>query len=312
MTTCELLEVVRIGQVEARQTGTEWLIEGLWLTGATGIIGGQPKLWKSWTCLELACAVSSGVACLGRFAVKSGGPALVFMAEDDAPDVRKRVDGICRFRGIDMATLDLHLITNPRLLLDDEVDLGKLRRTIAQVRPKLLVLDPLVRIHRGNENDSRDIALLLGSLRELQREYGCAIMLAHHAGKRGHGRPGQGLRGSSDLHAFGSSNLYLSHRDGDVQIDVEHRAAAATGPYLVRLVDAGGTHLELVEPGAGASPPPQIEARILEHLEREDRPVGRDDLRRALQVNNHRLGKALALLRENGQVTATAGAFTLT
>lgn len=311
MNTGELLPIVRIGQVEARAAGTEWLIEGLWLAGAAGIIGGQPKLWKSWTCLELAVAVSSGMPCLAAFTVKDAGPALVYMAEDDAPDVKKRVDGICRYRSIDVTTLDLTLITSSRLYLDDDADRDKLRRTIAHVRPKLLVLDPLVRIHRGNENDSRDIALLLGFLRELQREYGCAIVLAHHASKRGHGRPGQGLRGSSDLHAFGTSNLYLSHQGDAVEIATEHRAAAATGPYLVRLIDEGGTHLEIVESGAASPAAPLLENRVLEQLAHEPQPVSRSDLRRTLQVNNQRLGKALTALREGGHVTATRDGFAL-
>lgn len=306
----DLLPTVRIGQVEARVAGTEWLIEGLWLAGATGIIGGQPKLWKSWLCLEMAVSVASGVACLGRFAVTGGGPALVFMAEDDPPDVKKRVDGICAHRSLDVNTLDLTLITSTRLYLDDEADRDKLRRTIEHVRPKLLVLDPLVRLHRGNENDSRDIATLLGFLRELQRQYGCAIVLAHHANKRGHSRPGQGLRGSSDLHAFGSSNLYLSHRDDAVEINVEHRAAASTGPYFIRLVDDGGTHLQLAAAGTAADEP-SLEERILDHISRADDPVARADLRGALRINNHRLGKALADLLANGQIVATSDGLAL-
>jgi hypothetical protein len=299
----DCLPTKRIGEVEPRAEGTEWLIESLWLSEAAGIIGGQPKLWKSWFCLDMAVSVASGTPCLGHFAVKSTGPSLVFMAEDDPPDVRKRVDGICASRGLDVQALDLTLITSTRLHLDDDADRGQLRCTIEKFRPKLLVLDPLVRLHRGNENDSRDVSALLGFLRELQRQYNCAIVLAHHASKRSHGRPGQGLRGSSDLHAFGSSNLYLSHQGDSVEINVEHRSAAAPGPYFVRLVDEGGTHLQLAEPGRTEAP--SIEDRILSHLEDAGLPLSRADLRGALRVNNHRLGKALATLVGGGQVVAT-------
>jgi RecA-family ATPase len=306
MTNENLLPVMRIGQVAARAADAEWMIESLWMSEAVGIIGGQPKLWKSWMCLDMAVSVSSGTACLGRFQVRRTGPTLVFMAEDEQHEVRRRVDCICESRGLDVNALDLHLITSPRLYLDDADDRDKLRRTIEQVRPKMLLLDPLVRIHRGNENDSRDIAAILGFLRELQRQYGCAVVLAHHASKRGgHGRPGQGLRGSSDLHAFGSSNLYLSHRDGDVEITVEHRAAASTGPYLMRLVDDGGTHLKVVEAAAGAKNQPTLEEQILDHLEDAPLPVVRGDLRATLRVNNHRLGKALISLLDSGQVVST-------
>lgn len=303
------LPIQRIGQVDARQVENEWLIEELWLADAAGIIGGQPKLGKSWLCLDMAVSVASGTPCLGQFAIKSPGPTLVFMAEDDPPDVRKRVDGICTSRGLKVDALDLTLITSTRLFLDDENDRDKLRRTIDHIRPKMLLLDPLVRIHRGNENDSREIAVLLGFLRELQRQYGCAVVLAHHASKRSHGRPGQGLRGSSDLHAFGNSNLYLSHRDDCVEINIEHRAAASTGPYFARLIDEGGTHLKIIEPKVIATNAPSLDKRILELLAREEQPVARADLRAKLRINNQRLGQTLTTLVATGQVVSAPNGF---
>ena len=42
--------------------------------------------------------------------------------------------------------------------------------------------------------------MLLGFLREIQRTCELSIALVHHAGKKHHGRAGQSLRGSSDLH----------------------------------------------------------------------------------------------------------------
>jgi hypothetical protein len=70
---------------------------------------------------------------------------------------------------------------------------------------------------------------LLAFLRELQRRHAVAVVLVHHA-RKGAGtiRAGQALRGSSEFHAWGDSNLYL-RRDSDdrIRLTVEHRAAAA-------------------------------------------------------------------------------------
>lgn len=305
------LPIKRIGQIDARQAQCEWLIEGLWLADAAGIIGGQSKLGKSWLCLDMAVSVASGTACLGQFAVKSSGPTLAFMAEDDPPDVRKRVNGICASRGLDVESLDLSLITSASLYLDDEGDRDKLRRTLGQVQPKMLLLDPLVRIHRGNENDARDIAAILGFLREIQREYSCAVVLAHHANKRSHGRPGQGLRGSSDLHAFGDSNLYLSHKDDCVEINIEHRAAASTGPHFVRLVDAGGgTHLQMMTPKTTVKTL-SLEERVIDYLASVKGPVIRSALRAELRVNNHRLGQVLTTLLANDKIVTSASGLSI-
>jgi len=56
---------------------TPWLIDQLWTAPAVGIIGGNPKSYKTWLALEMAVAVASGSACLDSFAVPSAGPVLL-------------------------------------------------------------------------------------------------------------------------------------------------------------------------------------------------------------------------------------------
>ena len=55
-----------------------------------------------------------------------------------------------------------------------------------QLRPRLLILDPLIRLHRLEENAAPQIAALLSYLRELQREFHLAVLLVHHARKDSH------------------------------------------------------------------------------------------------------------------------------
>jgi RecA-family ATPase len=66
------------------------------------------------------------------------------------------------------------------------------------LQPRLLVLDPFVRLHRIDENASGEVAPLLAYLRELQRRHGVAVVVVHHA-KKGAGRirAGQALAGKS-------------------------------------------------------------------------------------------------------------------
>ena len=63
--------------------------------------------------------------------------------------------------------------------------------------PRLLILDPFVRLHRIDENASGEVAPLLAYLRELQRRHGLAVLVVHHAKGAGRARAGQALRGSS-------------------------------------------------------------------------------------------------------------------
>lgn len=307
------LPLCRVGDIVPRQAA-KWLVESLWLEGGAGLIGGQPKACKTWLGLELAVSVASGTPCFGRFAVAAAGSALVYLAEDREEEVRERVEGICASRGLDIGRLDLSVITAPVLRLDDEVDRQRLWRAIERVGPRLLLLDPLVRLHRLDENNSRDIAGLLGFLRETQRRFDVAVVLTHHASKRSRSRPGQGLRGSSDLHAFGDSNLYLACEDGgELVLTVEHRSAAAIAPLRLKLAGEAPVHLQVLatstSPGEAAKPP--LEDRILQHLEERGQPAARGDLRAALRTNNQRFGHALAKLLAQGRVVATPAGITL-
>ena len=70
------------------------------------------------------------------------GPALVYLAEDALPVVRERVAGMARHRGLDLAGVDVHVITAPVLRLDREPDRTRLLEAARRLRPRLLLLDP--------------------------------------------------------------------------------------------------------------------------------------------------------------------------
>jgi RecA-family ATPase len=185
-----------------------WLVEGLWGSEAVGIIGGEPKCGKSFLALDLAVAVAAGVPCLRRFPARQKGPVLLYAAEDAATIVRLRLEGITHAADVEFESLDVHVITTPTLRLDRNEHCHALRATMANLRPKLLVLDPFVRLHAIDENAAGEVAPLLGFLRSLQRDFHTAVALVHHARKgAAHERGGQALRGSSELHAWGDSNL---------------------------------------------------------------------------------------------------------
>ncbi len=295
----------RVGSLDANY-GTNWLIESLWLENAAGIIGGQPKCCKSWLGLDMAVSVASGTPCLGRFAVSTSGPTLVYLAEDSIEEVKKRVHCICNSRKLYIHSLDLVVITAPTLRLDSEWDQKKLLATVERISPKLLLLDPLVRLHRLDENNARDIAGLLGFLREIQRKAKCAVVLTHHASKRTCVRPGQGLRGTSDLHAFGDSNLYLSRDTEDaLELISEHRSAKAPPSLRLKLVDIeNATHLTVIE-NATPVAAPALDQRILDHLSDSNGPVQRNLLRSVLRANNQRFGQSLTALLASGKIITT-------
>ena len=180
--------------LEQRPLTQQWLVAGLWGRQAVGIIGGEPKCGKSFLALDLAVAVAAGVPCLRRFETDQPGPVLMFAAEDAGHIVRTRLQGIARAADADFASLDIAVIDVPVVRLDHRNDRQRLEHTVQRIRPRLVLLDPLVRLHGVDENAVAEIAPILGFLRDLQRRFETAEQLAHLAVEVGEARGGMGQR----------------------------------------------------------------------------------------------------------------------
>jgi len=300
-----------------RKEEHRWLVAGLWGEQAVGIVGGEPKCCKSFLALDIAVSVAAGAPCLRRFAVPQAGRVLLYAAEDALHIVRRRLDGICEAAGVALADLDIQVITAPTVRLDLDSDRRSLAETVERLRPRLLILDPFVRLHRIDENASGEVAPLLAYLRELQRRHGTAVLVVHHARKSaGNTRAGQALRGSSEFHAWGDSNLYL-RRDGDgdqLALSVEHRAAPPIGPLAVALTQRGqALALEVTERSAAqTSPESKLDERIIAALGDADSAVPFADLRAAIRVRAATLYARLAALTDTGRVAKTDTGYRLT
>lgn len=294
---------IRLAKIAAPVDAEPWLVRSLWPLAAVGLLAGPPKVTKTWLALDMAISIASGTPCLGRFDVSKPGPVLLYLAEDSLASVRVRVEGICRHRGLDLAQADLHFITTPALRLDRDDHKQRLFATVELIRPRLLLLDPLVRIHACDENDAGAVSALLATLRQLQRAHDVAILLVHHTRKNGRGPQGYALRGSGDLYAWGDAYAYLTRRDRALRLSLEHRSHPPSEPVTLSLVseaDGSCTRLELAAPSSPTTEAP-LEDLVLGKLSTQS-PVRRTHLRARLKVNNQRLGLALDKLLAEGRV----------
>ena len=292
-------------ELEDRPRHQHWLIETLWGREAVGIIGGEPKCGKSFLALDLAVAVASGVPCLRHFPAAQPGPVLMYAAEDAGHIVRTRLEGIARAAATPFHHLDIAVIDVPSLRLDHHSDRQRLLDTVERLTPRLLVLDPLVRLHRVDENAVADIAPILAFLRTLQRQFNTAVVLVHHARKSAAARPGQALRGSSELHAWGDSNLYLRRRKGQIVMTVEHRAAASLNDIELELADDGqGAALRMRQHTAHDDAPhtetPQ--QRIVQVLVDAEKPLSQRQIRERAATRHATVATILATLVREGRV----------
>jgi hypothetical protein len=247
-----------------------------------------------------------GYSCLGRYAVPEPGPVLVYLAEDALPVVRERVQGMARHRGVEQHAVDVHVITAPTLRLDGEPHCSRLFETARRLRPRLLLLDPLVRLHSRDENNAGEVAGLLAYFRSLQRRLDLSVILVHHTRKNAAGgvAAGQGLRGSSDLHAFGDSNLYLRRSRERLVLTTEHRAAPACPSIYLELVASNADTIHLEDRRRPAEQRGNLQQQVLALLDANP-TLTRAKLRDALAVKNARLGEAIEALERAGRIQRT-------
>ena len=249
-----------------------WLVTDLWSEEAVGIVGGEPKCCKSFLALDLAVAVAAGVPCLRRYAVPHSGRVLLYAAEDALATVRRRLEGIAAAAGVELADLDIQVITAPTLRLDLDADRRSLALTVAKLQPRLLILDPFVRLHRIDENASE--------------------------------RAGQALRGSSEFHAWGDSNLYLRREGDTLTLTVEHRAAPSQKPMRIELVEAAeALALQVADRSEPATPAPSsLDERIASALADAASPLPFGELRSKCRVRSATLYERLAALTATGRI----------
>lgn len=309
----EPFPLVRIADVPD-EGPVRWLVRDIWLAEGVGIIGGEPKSFKSFFAVQLATCVAAGRPMFGRFEVTQG-RVLMFNAEDRAPMTRSRVAKMCRALDVDIASLDFHLIDVPAIRLDDEKQMARLQSTVAALKPALLVLDPLRDLHGLDENDAQVVSALLAPLRVLQREHHCCVVIVHHMAKATETarRPGQRLRGSSALHGWVDSGLYLTHKDGAIMVNAEHRAAPSPDAFAFTVENSptmnGGEALWLE--AHGIDPDEQEEKRervselenaIIALLQQATEPLTAKDIRQGTKRRHELVMEAIQLLIEQRTV----------
>lgn len=304
----EPLFVRHIAEVKPQPPEQQWLVEQLWLATGVGILGGAPKVCKTYLAAELSVAVATGTRALGRFAAPLPGPVLFYGAEDSTAALRTRFEGLAAVRCVEIKQMPLYLIDTPLLMLDRQDDLDRLRGSIERFRPRLLVLDPFVRLTAIDENSAAEVSAVLASLRTLQRNYQLAVLVVHHARKSPASHPNQALRGSSDFAAWSDSNLYLSRKAKRLSLYVEHRSAPSPDPLQLRLKQEPAPHLVVIDEHPSASGNETagsdllLQSEILQSLCSTNRPMPTVELAQLLHKRKADVVQALHEMLARGQV----------
>jgi hypothetical protein len=200
-----------------------WLVPDYVVRPGLILLGGAPKVGKSWLSLQIARAVARGGKVLDKCA--NSGSVIYFALEDGAARLQDRIrrvgwtgeEDVRFFFGNDLPHLD-------------DGGLETLESDIATRHPVLVVIDSFAAAKSGklDENDGGQVAELMYALSRLANDYDLSLIVVHHHRKMTTGSPLGDLRGSGALGGAADAILALYRERGapECKLGMDSRDAA--------------------------------------------------------------------------------------
>jgi hypothetical protein len=196
-----------------------FVADGILLPNSLLLIHGSPKVGKSFLTMNLAVALAGGRNFAG-FRIPKPRRVLMLSAEGGYVPNRNRLQKMCRaVSGQSAFWENLFVCFDWREPLDSDDGLVALKDSIEQHRPEILIIDPLVRFHQGEENSATDMARVFRVFRNLMEDYELSIVLVHHAGKNVE----NGARGSSVIQGEYDSSIRILKTNAGIQLEFDMR-----------------------------------------------------------------------------------------
>lgn len=183
------------------------------------LMQGDGGTGKSLLALQLAAALSIGRPWLpGKWL--SAGRTVYISAEDDRPELHRRLSAIAEFNHVnttDFAGITIADLASKDALLATVGKDGTLRTSllfelintkIASIAPRLVVIDTLADTYPGNENDRAQARQFISLLRRIAMTHQCAVLLLAHPSLTGI-NTGTGASGSTGWNNSVRSRLYF-------------------------------------------------------------------------------------------------------
>ena len=352
------LEVSTFSQV---MTNSEdfggWLVKGFWGNNSHGIVAGMPKCFKSTVVHDLAVSVASGTPFLNQFPVLNPGPVIMVQNENTDYMIRDRNEKLIVNRGIAGYTrqksngklrvklpeeIPLYFINQQGFMLSSEEHRRKLEDLIRQVKPVLVIFDPLYLMFDGEINSAKELTPALNWLLYLKKEYSTSVMVIHHYNKGSTTgtaqRGGARMMGSIVLYGWVESAWYLSRDEEDGQdsdravdeSDLDHSSEDAQVVTMAREFRMAGhfpeidIHLDLGEVGdmrynvtvakSGNNhtiSEKEIQDRIMDTLSSSNLPASRRKLSEQTGVERSRLREVLEKMIQQKKIKVDAKGYSI-
>ena len=173
----------------------KFLVEGLVPIGKPGLLAASGGVGKSLSVIQLALRIACGNGRWWGKDVNEHGNVVVFAAEDDLPEIHRRLHLLDpkgeRFKSeYDVYVFPIPEQKEPMILLTEEGVTIKANELVDELQAipnlKLCVFDPLQAFTTGNVSSSNEVGQLWGSYcANISARLGCTTLTIHHLNKQG-------------------------------------------------------------------------------------------------------------------------------
>jgi hypothetical protein len=166
-----------------------WIGAGMIPKSGKVLIGGEAKIGKTWTVLEMIRALATGTPMFGWDILDVKEPAKVLYIDKEIGERQFKP----RIEGSPLAALDDECLErieyrcrDHEIVLSDPDGRSYLMDMVEASQPDVLILDPIGKCHYYDENDATEIAQLLGYFDELLNTFkgrDMSLVIVHHMNK---------------------------------------------------------------------------------------------------------------------------------
>lgn len=195
----------------------DWLVEGYLENDALGMLYGPSGGGKSFVAVSLACSIATGTKWFGM-SVRQG--AVFYIAGEGHQGLTRRFAAWSKATGTAI-TKDTPLFKSNRAV--QFLDAASAEVVTTEVHalaertgyvPSLIQIDTLARnFGDGDENKQQDANRFVEAMDALRRQFGCHIMVVHHAG-----HDSERARGSSVFRAAMDQELHVKGANGRLEL----------------------------------------------------------------------------------------------
>ncbi len=172
--------------LETQLPEKQYWIDPILPMGGTLLFGGEAKVGKSFVLLELARSLSTGSLPFGCDLFKKAEPCKVLLIEQEVGiyGLQKRAKEIFQNEKPEIFGDKLFYASKvPELMLDSKEGREIVFDLVDAVKPNVLILDPIGRMHAYDENSSNQIEQLFKALGDLEADFrseDMSIVVSHH------------------------------------------------------------------------------------------------------------------------------------